>query len=119
MSDLEERLRFYFNALNAFDLKSVEAMFAENAVYASSGLGAQVTGRAEIMKAFRGYFAEYDDQVSIDEAVNLVGPKTFSSKWKLTATSNKTGIRINRSGTQITKFNAAAMIAKIVVSDGA
>ena len=119
MSDLEERLRFYFNALNAFDLKSVEAMFAEDAVYASSGLGAPIKGRSEIMKAFHLYFAEFDDQVSVDENIELVSPRIYHSNWKLTATNNKTGIRVNRAGTQITEFNAAAMIAKIVVSDSA
>ena len=117
VNDLEGKLRFYFKALNAFDLKSVEEMFAEEAVYASSGLGATIKGRAKIMKAFHVYFAEFNDQVSIDENIAIVSPLTLNSRWRLIATSNKTSQRIHRSGMQITKFNAAGLIIHIEVSD--
>ena len=50
MVNAEGRLKLYFNALNAFDLKQVEAMFAEDAVYVSAGLNAMKIGRAEIIK---------------------------------------------------------------------
>ena len=117
MSDHQERLRFYFNALNAFDLKSVEALFAEDAVYTSTGLGTSINGRAKIMEAFRNYFPEFDDQISYDKNLALVSPNTHHSNWALVATSNKTGERINRSGTQITKFNSKGLIVAIQVQD--
>jgi ketosteroid isomerase-like protein len=117
VSDLEARLRFYFNALNAFDLKAVEAMFAEDAVYISSGLGEPIKGRVKIAEAFREYFDEYDNQVSIDTNVKLVAPNTFGSEWQLKATSCKTGKLLERAGTQITIFNEAGLIAHIEVHD--
>ncbi len=117
MSDLEQRLRFYFNALNAFDLKSVEAIFAEDAVYVSSGLNAELSGRNEIMMAFKKYFDEFTDQVSVDDNIRLITPNTFSSEWKLKATSIKTGVLLDRAGTQVTTFNGEGLITHIVVRE--
>lgn len=117
MSDLEDRLRLYFKGLNAFDLKTVEAMFAEDAVYVSSGLANRKLGRTDIMMAFETYFEEFADQVSVDDNIRLIAPNTFSSDWKLNATSGKTGKLLERAGTQVTRFNQAGLIANIEVRD--
>jgi ketosteroid isomerase-like protein len=117
VSDLEGRLRFYFNALNAFDLKMVEGMFAEDAVYDSSGLSEPIKGRVKIMEAFRQYFDEYDDQVSIDTNIKSVAPNTFSSEWSLKATNRKNRKLLKRSGTQVTTFNEVELISHIEVRD--
>ena len=117
VNELEGKLRLYFKALNAFDLKSVEAMFAEDAVYVSSGLNNKKSGRADIMEAFQSYFLEFADQVSDDTNIMSVGPNTFSSDWRLKATSSKTGILLERAGTQLTTFNRAGLIAKVEVRD--
>jgi SnoaL-like domain len=103
--------------LNAFDLKAVETMFAENAVYRSSGLSSMKSGRAEIMLSFKIYFEEFADQISIDENVQAIAPSTFSSNWRLKATSNKTGKLLKRSGTQITTFNEDGLIVRVEVRD--
>ena len=92
-------------------------MFAEDAVYVSSGLGAPIKGRSEIMKAFHVYFAEFDDQVSVDENIELVSPRIYHSNWVVVATSNKTGARIDRRGTQVTRFNSEGIIVAIQVQD--
>ena len=117
MSDLEARLRLYFNALNAFDLKAVEAMFAEDAVYISSGLNSRKSGRAEIIASFKDYFAEFADQVSFDTNISMVAPNCFSSYWSLKATSSKTGKLLERVGTQVTTFNDEGLIVHIEVLD--
>jgi ketosteroid isomerase-like protein len=117
VSDLEARLRTYFNALNAFDLKAVEAMFADDAVYISSGLGEPIKGRLKIMEAFREYFAEYDNQISIDTNIKSVAPNMFSSDWSLKATSRKNGKLLERVGTQVTTLNDEGLIAHIEVLD--
>jgi ketosteroid isomerase-like protein len=117
VSELEARLRLCFNALNAFDLKAVEDMFAENAVYTSSGLANRKTGRAEIMRAFKNYFEEFADQVSFDTNISMVAPNCFSSYWSLKATSSKTGKLLERVGTQVTTFNDEGLIAHIEVLD--
>ena len=119
MSDLESRLRLYFNALNAFDLKAVEAIFAENAVYVSSGLNFIKLGRAEIISSFKIYFEEFADQVSVDDNFKLISPNILSSDWRLKATSVKTGKRMERAGTQVTTFDAAGLIAHVEVRDRA
>ena len=117
MSDLDERLRLYFNALNAFDLKKVERMFAEDAVYVSSGLSERKLGRANIIASFKTYFEEFADQVSVDDNIKLIGPNTFSSDWSLKTTSIKTGKLSERAGTQVTTFNEAGLIAYVEVRD--
>ncbi len=117
MSDLEQRLQRYFNTLNAFDLKAVERMFAEDAVYVSSGLNNQKLGRANIMAAFEKYFEEFSNQVSIDDNIKSVAPNTFSSFWRLKATSSKTGKLSERAGTQVTTFNEAGLIVHVEVRD--
>ncbi|MDE2445106.1 MAG: nuclear transport factor 2 family protein [Alphaproteobacteria bacterium] len=113
----EDSLRRYFKALNAFDLKSVEAMFALDAVYISPGLAKPQQGRTEIMRSFSSYFAEYADQVSVDDNIKPESPNTFSSSWRLTATSSKTGKRIQRAGTQRTIFDERGLIKRVEVFD--
>ena len=117
MSDLKQRLRLYFNTLNVFDLKTVEMMFAEDAIYVSSGLNNQKLGRANIIASFKTYFEEFADQVSVDDNIKLIGPKTFSSDWRLKTTSVKTGKLMERSGTQVTTFNEAGLIVHVEVRD--
>jgi ketosteroid isomerase-like protein len=117
VSDLEPRLRLYFNALNAFDLKAVEAMFAEDAVYISSGLKSTKSGRAEIIATFKDYFEEFADQVSFDTNISMVAPNCFNSYWSLKATSSKTGKLLERVGTQVTTFNDQGLIVHIEVLD--
>jgi SnoaL-like domain len=117
VNDLEQRLVHYFNALNAFDLKLVEAMFAPHAIYLSQGLDAPKQGRAEIINSFANYFAEYSDQVSVDDTITKEAPLIFRSSWALTATSSKTGKLLRRSGTQRTTFNAQGLILQIEVFD--
>ena len=115
MSDLEGRLRLYFNALNAFDIKTVEDMFAEDAGYVSSGLSNEKSGRANIMMSFQTYFEEFADQVSVDDNIKLIAPNTFSSDWRSKATSRKTANLLEREGTQVTTFNDVGLIAHIEV----
>ena len=117
VNELEEKLRLYFKALNAFDLTSVEAMFAEDAVYVSSGLNNKEFGRANIIAAFKIYFSEFADQISNDTNIRSIGPKSFSSVWRLRATSGKTGILLERTGTQVTTFNEVGLITHVEVSD--
>jgi ketosteroid isomerase-like protein len=117
VSELEERLRLYFKTLNAFDLKLVEAMFAENAVYISSGLNSRKSGRAEIIASFKDYFEEFADQVSFDTNISMVAPNCFSSYWSLKAKSSKTGKLLERVGTQVTTFNDEGLIVHIEVLD--
>jgi ketosteroid isomerase-like protein len=117
VSELEARLRFYFNALNAFDLKAVETMFAENAIYVSSGLGKALHGRDQIMNAFRKYFAEFNDQVSVDTNIQILERNVLRSDWHLKATSCRTSAVLERAGTQVTTFNDEGSIVHIEVQD--
>jgi ketosteroid isomerase-like protein len=117
VSEFEEKLRLYFNALNAFDFKAVEEMFTEDAVYVSTGLNNRKSGRASIMASFKTYFEEFADQVSIDDNIESISQNTFCSDWRLKATSSKTGNLSERAGTQVTTFNEAGLIAHVKVRD--
>ena len=86
-------------------------MFAENAVYVSSGLNGEIKGRAAIIAAFRSYFAEYVDQVNVDEDMRVLDANRLQAHWRLESSKSK------RSGTQIINFNADGEIQRIEVLD--
>jgi ketosteroid isomerase-like protein len=112
-----EKVVAYTNALNRLDLDAVERMFAENAIYISSGMDGAYHGRSSIMAAFRAYFANHPDQVNFDKHLKRVGPNDVQSDWMLTATNAQTGKRISRKGIQVITFNEAGLIQVVQVMD--
>ena len=72
MSDPVDVLRRWHEAINALDFDAIEAFFADDATYGSLKVGA-LRGKEQIMKAFRDYFAEYPDQVAVDNSLEKVG----------------------------------------------
>lgn len=113
------RLIAYHDAINALDFGTIEAMFAENAVYDSGGLGGVVEGRGPIMDGFRSYFDLYPDQVSEDTIIEAVGERAIRSVWKLVATHRVTGKKLIRAGEEIVTFDHAGMIVRVEVTDHA
>jgi ketosteroid isomerase-like protein len=111
------RLIAYHDAINALDFAAIEAMFAENAVYDSGGLGGVVEGRGPIMDGFRSYFDLYPDQVSEDTLIESVGELAIRSVWKLVATHRLTGEKLIRSGEEIVTFDDAGTIVRVEVTD--
>jgi len=111
------RLIAYHDAINALDFATIEAMFAEDAVYDSGGLGGVVQGRGPVMAGFRAYFDLYPDQVSHDSLVEPVGERAIRSIWKLTATHRLTGDKLIRAGEEIVTFDHAGLIARVEVTD--
>ena len=111
------RLLAYTAALNRFDFDTVEALFAPDAVYVSAGVGGTIVGRQAIMLAFKVYFAEHPDQVNEDSNIQLLGPNAIKADWKLRATNIKSGMHIQRRGTQIVSFDAQGKIVRIEVFD--
>jgi len=111
------RLIAYHDAINALDFTTIEAMFAEDAVYDSGGLGGVVQGRGPIMEGFRGYFDLYPDQVSEDTLIEPTGERAVRSIWKLTATHRFTGEKLVRSGEEVVTFDDGGMIARVEVTD--
>lgn len=111
------RLIEYHDALNAFDLAAASKMFADNAAYISPGLKNSGVGRTAIMHAMAEYFAEYSDQVSLDDEVLELDAMHIQSVWTLNATSNKTGVKVQRRGKEIATFDKDGLIIKIEVID--
>jgi len=107
----------YHEAINALDFAAIEAMFAEEAVYASGGVGGNIEGRAAIMAAFRKYFDVYPDQVADDDLVEAVGAFSARSVWRLVATYKETGDRLMRSGQETVTFDAVGKIMRVDVRD--
>jgi ketosteroid isomerase-like protein len=108
---MKEKLAAYTAALNRYDFDAVEAMFAEDAVYISPGIGGEIKTRAAIMAAFRSYFRQHTDQVNIDEDIVLADAQTIRSRWRLKASTS------NRSGSQRIYFNTERLIVRIEVED--
>jgi hypothetical protein len=111
------RLIAYHDAINALDFATIEAMFADNAVYDSGGLGGVVTGRDAIMEGFRSYFDLYPDQVSEDTLIEPVGERVIRSVWKLVASHRLAGEKLIRSGEEIVTFDHAGLIVRVEVTD--
>lgn len=106
----------YHDALNAYDFDAVELMFAEDAEYHSSGIGG-LYGRAEIMKAMRAYFAEFSDQVSVDDSLEDLGDNRVRSHWRLDATAKSSGRKVARQGSETLHFTARGLIDLVEVED--
>jgi hypothetical protein len=111
------RLIAYHAAINELDFSTIEAMFAEGAVYDSGGLGGLVSGRGPIMDGFRVYFDAYPDQVAEDSLVEALDGLRVRSVWSLTATHRVTGDRLVRSGEEIVTFDAAGRILRVEVTE--
>ena len=106
----------YHAALNAFDLKKVEGLFAKDAVYISPGLNGEIKGRMTIMQSMQTYFSEYADQISSDESIEQLDQWSVKSIWNLVATS-RAGVKIKRTGEEIIHFNINGLIERIEVMD--
>lgn len=114
--DIVERVNRYHAALNALDLDIVAVMLAEHAEYHSPSVGA-ILGKAAIMAAMRGYFAEYPDQVAVDDVVEALDDVRVHSVWRLTATSKSTGEPYVRSGAEVITFAPDGLILRVEVQD--
>ena len=117
MIDPVALLKTYHAALNDFDLTTVKSMFAEDAVYVSPGLNGQIEGRDAIMKAMESYFAEFADQVSVDESVEQASEISATANWRLKATSSLTGKSSSRHGSETIIFNYDGLIQRVEVTD--
>ena len=107
----------YHDAINALDFATIEASFAEDAVYVSGGVGGRIEGREAIMAAFRSYFATYPDQVAEDTEIEAVGENAVRAVWRLTASHSETGEKLIRTGEETVTFNADGRIIRVDVTD--
>ncbi|MCL6708059.1 nuclear transport factor 2 family protein [Pseudomonas sp. R2.Fl] len=114
--DPASRLRAFHDAINALDFATIEAAFAEDAVYLSVGTGDTV-GRDAIMVAFRRYFDTYPDQVAWNDLVETLGPREARSHWNIKATNVRTGEPLIRRGTETITFDETGRIVRVLVED--
>jgi ketosteroid isomerase-like protein len=117
MTNPVDVLRRWHEAINALDFDAIETFFADDATYGSQKVGA-LSGRQQIMKAFRDYFTEYPDQVAVDDSLEKVSPVAAKSTWHLTATSATTGEKLVRKGEETIYLNAEGKIERVDVTDG-
>jgi ketosteroid isomerase-like protein len=117
MIDAVTLLKTYHAALNAFEFDEVANMFAIDAVYVSPGLNGEISGRQKIMAGMQEYFAEFADQVSVDEEIEQLNVFEVRTIWSLKATSSKTGLQVSRRGIERVKFNSVGEIIRVEVQD--
>ena len=110
-------LKRYHDALNAYDERTVKAMFAEDAIYVYPGVNGRIAGRQAIIAAFSAYFAEHPDQHAIDEEIAAVAPDTVRSLWRLSATARSTGRKVARRGSETVRFGEDGLITHVEVTD--
>ena len=116
MVDPVEMVRRYHAAINALDYEALDALFAEEAAYLSNGIGA-VRGKDAILRSFRAYFAEYPDQVAVDDLVESLSGSKARSLWRLTATHAVTGMTLSRQGEEVVTLDDAGKILRVDVRD--
>lgn len=115
--DLVKAVARYHAALDVRDFAAIEAMFAPGAEYVSPGVGGRLSGRDNILAAFRRYFAEYADQQSTDDDIKMVAPDRVIARWHLVASSSVTGAALARSGEEEVTFAGDGRICRIEVRD--
>jgi ketosteroid isomerase-like protein len=116
MIDPVDILRRWHEAINALDFDAIETFFADDATYGSKKVGA-LNGKQAIMTAFRKYFAEYPDQIAVEDSFEKIGPNAARSSWHLTATSATTGEKLIRQGEETIYLNAEGKIERVDVQD--
>ncbi|WP_276121094.1 MULTISPECIES: nuclear transport factor 2 family protein [Pararhizobium] len=103
-------------AIGDLDFDTIENFFADDATYSSGKVGG-LEGRADIMAAFRRYFAEYPDQVAEDSLIVKISPLAARAVWSLQATSSSTGTPLVRRGEETITFNDQGKIISVDVTD--
>ncbi|CCM74718.1 nuclear transport factor 2 family protein [Rhizobium mesoamericanum] len=114
--DPVEEIKRFHAAINALDFDLIESYFAEDATYVSNGVGS-LSGRADIMVAFRKYFDDYPDQTAVDTLVEKAGPKAGRAVWSVRATHSKTGNPLVREGEETITFNEDGRVTHVEVTD--
>ena len=114
--DLLKLAERYYAALNNFDYAALEKLFAEDAEYHSSGIGG-LYGRPAIIEAMKAYYHEFSDQVSTNDSIEITGPSSVRTHWRLHATAQSSGRKVKRQGIETIHFNSKGLIATVEVQD--
>jgi hypothetical protein len=114
--DLLKLAERYNAALNNFDYAALEKIFAEDAEYHSSGIGG-LYGRPAIIEAMKAYYHEFSDQVSTNDSVEVIGPNSVRTHWRLHATTKSSGRKVTRQGVETIHFNPKGLITTVEVKD--
>ncbi|MBB3965462.1 nuclear transport factor 2 family protein [Rhizobium metallidurans] len=114
--DPVKEITLFHDAINRLDYKMIEDYFAEDATYVSNGVGS-LSGRDEIMTAFRKYFDDYPDQTAFNTLVERVSPLAGRAVWSVRATHSKTGKPLVREGEETITFNEEGRVTRVDVKD--
>ncbi len=115
MNDPVDILRRWHGAIQRARLRCGRSVLADDATYAVAFKVGALRGRAQIVKAFRDYFAEYPDQVAVDDSFEKVSPAAAKSTWHPPAAPARRPARSSSAGAKETIYlNAEGKIEERV-----
>ena len=78
---------------------------------------AALYGRPAIIEAMKAYYHEFSDQVSTNDSIEIIGPSSVRTHWRLHATTKSSGRKVTRQGVETIHFNPKGLIATVEVQD--
>jgi hypothetical protein len=118
MNTLEqiELAKAYVALSNAHRLEFILPLFAEQALYDSTFVGA-FTGRSAIHSMMADFFARFPDVYWTVTEYRSVDERTVEFAFTMTATAAATGQAVQRQARETLEFTDTGLIARLSVND--
>lgn len=109
-----ELTRAYVALSNAHALRLIEAMFADEAIYASANVG-EFHGRAAIVTMMKAFFAKYPDVHWQGSNYHSVSANSVRFDFVMFGTEHPSGAAMERSSSEALTFAGDGAITRIDV----
>ena len=109
-----DRAKAYVEASNAHDLERVEAMFAADAEYVSTGAGSH-TGRKSIRTMMDNFFAAFSGLIWVTQDWHIDADGAHAFDFVMTGLNTQSGEEIKKAGHERIWINGDGLISRIEV----